>query len=114
MVVPGGLLGWALWLGATTPASAQEDVAAFYRGKQLRMVVGTGPGGGYDLFARAVARHIGSHIPGNPAVIVQNQAAAGGPGMVNQLYRLGPKDRTLLAAPINGLPTAPPFQPAAP
>jgi tripartite-type tricarboxylate transporter receptor subunit TctC len=100
-----------LW--AAAPASAQEDVAAFYRGKQLRMVVGTGPGGGYDLFARAVARHIANHIPGNPTVIVQNQAAAGGLVMVNQLYSLGPKDGTVIAAPINGIPTAPLLEPAA-
>jgi tripartite-type tricarboxylate transporter receptor subunit TctC len=100
-------------LGMAAPARAQEDVAAFYRGKQLRMVVGTGPGGGYDLFARAVARHIGNHIPGNPTVIVQNQPAAGGLVMVNQLYSLGPKDGTVLAAPINGIPTAPLLEPAA-
>jgi tripartite-type tricarboxylate transporter receptor subunit TctC len=68
----------SLCVCGTAAAAAQDDVAAFYRGKQLRMVVGTGPGGGYDLFARAVARHIGNHIPGNPTVIVQNQAAAGG------------------------------------
>jgi tripartite-type tricarboxylate transporter receptor subunit TctC len=42
---------------------AQDDVAAFYRGKQLRMVVGSAVGGGYDLFARIVARHIVNHIP---------------------------------------------------
>ena len=96
------------------PASsqAQEDVAAFYRGKQLRLIVGTGAGGGYDLFARAVARHIGNHIPGNPAVIVQNQGAAGGLLMANQLFSLGPKDGTVIAAPVNGLPTAPLLEPA--
>jgi tripartite-type tricarboxylate transporter receptor subunit TctC len=107
----GVLLCMCLWMAA--PASAQEDVAAFYRGKQLRMVVGTGPGGGYDLFARAVARHIVNHIPGNPTVIVQNQPAAGGLVMVNQLYSLGPKDGTVIAAPINGIPTAPLLEPAA-
>jgi tripartite-type tricarboxylate transporter receptor subunit TctC len=100
-----------LWIAA--PASAQEDVAAFYRGKQLRMVVGTGPGGGYDLFARAVARHLGNHIPGNPTFIVQNQATAAGLVMVNQLYSLGPKDGTVIAAPVNGIPTAPLLEPAA-
>jgi tripartite-type tricarboxylate transporter receptor subunit TctC len=56
----------ALGLGAAMPASAQDDVAAFYRGKQLRMVVGSAVGGGYDLFARIVARHIVNHIPGRP------------------------------------------------
>jgi tripartite-type tricarboxylate transporter receptor subunit TctC len=103
----------SLCLCGAAPAAAQEDVAAFYRGKQLRMVVGTGPGGGYDLFARAVARHIGNHIRGNPTVIVQNQAAAGGLVMVNQLYSLGPKDGSVMAAPINGIPTAPLLEPAA-
>jgi tripartite-type tricarboxylate transporter receptor subunit TctC len=107
----GALLCLCVWIAA--PASAQEDVAAFYRGKQLRMVVGTGPGGGYDLFARAVARHIVNHIPGNPTVIVQNQPAAGGLVMTNQLYSLGPKDGTVIAAPINGIPTAPLLEPAA-
>ena len=103
----------ALCFCAVAVAAAQEDVAAFYQGKQLRMVVGTGAGGGYDLFARAVARHIGNHIPGNPTVIVQNQAAAGGLVMVNQLYSLGPKDGTVMAAPINGIPTAPLLEPTA-
>jgi tripartite-type tricarboxylate transporter receptor subunit TctC len=98
---------------APAPASAQEDVAAFYRGKQLRMIVGTGAGGGYDLFARAVARHIANHIPGNPTIIVQNQPAAGGLVMVNQLASLGPKDGTVIAAPINGVPTAPLLEPQA-
>src|SRR5579872_776003 len=99
--------------GAPAPASAQEDVAAFYRGKQLRLVVGTGAGGGYDLFARAVARHLVSHIPGNPTIIVQNQPAAGGLVMVNQLASLGPRDGTVIAAPINGIPTAPLLEPQA-
>jgi tripartite-type tricarboxylate transporter receptor subunit TctC len=108
-----GMLLLTARLLVAAPAGAQEDVAAFYRGKQLRMVVGTGPGGGYDLFARAVARHIVNHIPGNPTVIVQNQAAAGGLVMVNQLYSLGPKDGTVIAAPINGIPTAPLLEPAA-
>jgi len=108
-----GLLFFAVCLWAAVPARAQEDVAAFYRGKQLRLVVGTGAGGGYDLFARAVARHIGNHIPGNPTVIVQNQGAASGLVMVNQLYSLGPKDGTVIAAPVNGIPTAPLLEPAA-
>ena len=97
---------------AATPAGAQEDVAAFYRGKQLRLVVGTGAGGGYDLFARAVARHLGNHIPGKPSLIVQNQGSAGGLLMVNQLYSLGPKDGTVIGAPVNGIPTAPLLEPA--
>ena len=100
----------ALGLGAAMPASAQDDVAAFYRGKQLRMVVGSAVGGGYDLFARIVARHIVNHIPGRPHIIVQNQPAAGGAVMTNQLYGQGPKDGTVIGVPINGIPTAPLLQ----
>jgi len=97
-------------LGLLGPAQAQDDIAAFYRGKQVRLVVGTAPGGGYDLFARIVARHIAAHIPGQPTVIVQNQPAAGGLVMTNQLYALGPKDGTVIGVPINGIPTAPLLQ----
>jgi len=94
------------------PARSADDVAAFYRGRQLRIVVGTAAGGGYDLFARAVARHIGAHIPGNPAVIVQNLPAAGGMVMTNQLYASAPRDGSVIGAPINGIPTAPLLAPA--
>ena len=88
------------------PAHA-EDAASFYRGKQIRFIVGSAPGGTYDLFARAVARHMGAHIPGNPSIIVQNQPTAGGMVMTNQLYALGPKDGTAIGVPINGIPAAP-------
>jgi tripartite-type tricarboxylate transporter receptor subunit TctC len=99
-----------LWLGAAAPASAQDDVAAFYKGRQLRMIVGSAVGGGYDLFARIVARHIVHYIPGHPSIIVQNQPSAGGVVMANQLYGQGPKDGTVIGVPINGLPTAPLLQ----
>jgi tripartite-type tricarboxylate transporter receptor subunit TctC len=108
-IIPPALLV-SLLLGGAAPASAQGDVAAFYKGKQLRMIVGSAVGGGYDLFARIVARHIVNHIPGNPYIIVQNQPAAGGVVMVNQLYGQGPKDGTVIGVPINGIPTAPLLQ----
>ena len=112
MISARALVSIGIWIstcaGSAAPAGAQDSVAAFYRGKQLRMIVGTGAGGGYDLFARAVARHIGEHIPGNPTVIVQNQPAASGLVMVNQLYSIGPRDGTVIAAPVNGIPTAMP------
>ena len=100
----------ALLVGLVAPAAAEDDVAAFYRGKQLRMIVGSAAGGGYDLFARIVARHIVHHIPGNPSIIVQNQPAAGGVVMANQLFAQGPKDGTVIGIPINGIPTAPLLQ----
>src|SRR5262249_50284864 len=95
------------------PARAEDDVAAFYRGKQVRIVVGSAAGGGYDLFARVVARHLPEHIRGQPAIVIQNLPAAGGMVMVNQLFGLGPKDGTVIGAPINGIPTAPLLQPGA-
>jgi tripartite-type tricarboxylate transporter receptor subunit TctC len=96
----------AVALGAGT-AAAEEDIAAFYKGKTVRIVVGTAAGGGYDLFARIVARHLAAHVPGNPAIIVQNLPAAGGLVMTNQLYANAPRDGTVIGAPINGIPTAP-------
>jgi len=92
------------------PALHAQDVAAFYRGKQLRFVVGSAVGGAYDLYARAVARQIVHHIPGNPTIIVQNQPAAGGVVMTNQIYNQGPKDGTVIGVPLNGIPTAPILQ----
>jgi tripartite-type tricarboxylate transporter receptor subunit TctC len=76
----------------------------------MRFVVGSAVGGGYDLFARIVARHIVHYIPGNPNIIVQNLPAAGGMVMTNQMYALGPKDGTVVGIPINGIPTAPLLQ----
>src|SRR6202451_3736690 len=95
------------------PAHAGDDVANFYRGKQIRFIVGSAPGGTYDLLARIVARHIGAHIPGSPSIIVQNQPTAGGLLMVNQLFALGPNDGTAIGVPLNGIPAAPLLQPAA-
>jgi tripartite-type tricarboxylate transporter receptor subunit TctC len=92
---------------AAAPAKAQDSVAAFYKGKQLRLIVGSSVGGGYDLYSRALARHMVNHIPGNPSIIVQNQPAAGGILSANQLSTQGPKDGTAFAAPLNGIVTAP-------
>jgi tripartite-type tricarboxylate transporter receptor subunit TctC len=94
------------------PASAQQSVADFYKGKTVRIIVGVSVGSGYDVTARAVQRHIARHIPGNPTVIVQNQPGAGSMTMVNQLYATGPFDGTVIGAPFNGLPTTPLLQPA--
>src|SRR5262245_806249 len=101
----------AALLLAGTPALAQEDVAAFYKGKTIRLVVGIGVGSGYDINARLLARHMASHIPGNPTVIVQNQPGAGSLTMTNALYNAGPFDGTVIGASFNGMPTTPLLQP---
>jgi len=89
-----------------TPAKA-EDVAAFYSGKTIRMVVGIDVGSGYDVNARLLARHIVNHIPGKPAIVVQNQPGAGSATMTSQLYNTGPFDGTVIGAAFAGMPTLP-------
>lgn len=92
---------------AMAPASAQQDeVAAFYTGKTVRLVVGVGVGSGYDINARIVARHIGNHIPGKPQIVVQNQPGAGSLTMTHALYNNGPKDGTAIGVSHQGIPTA--------
>src|ERR1700676_5375087 len=73
------------------PAETVED---FYRGKRLTLTVGYGPGGGYDVFARLLARHLGRFIPGKPQIIVQNMPGAGSLIAANDLYAIAPKDGT--------------------
>src|SRR6266545_4690156 len=57
--------------------SRADDVGAFYKGKRINLIVSYGPGGGYDVYARVLARHIGKYIPGNPTIVVQNMPGAG-------------------------------------
>src|SRR5690349_10442718 len=86
------------------PAGAQ-DVASFYRGKTVRVVVGFSPGGGYDVYARALARHLGRHIPGNPIVVVQNMPGAASLKSVQYLNSGAPADGTLIVTFNPGLLT---------
>ena len=67
------------------------------------MLIGTTPGGGYDVYARALARHIGRHLPGNPTVIPKNQPGAGGLTLANYIYNKAPADGTEFATVQNGL-----------
>ena len=104
-------LTMGLLVCAAAPAAAQDDVASFYKGKIVRLVVGIGVGSGYDINARLLARYLPKYIPGNPSVIVQNQPGAGSLTMTNQLYAGGPFDGTAIGASFNGLPTTPLLQP---
>jgi tripartite-type tricarboxylate transporter receptor subunit TctC len=106
------ILAVYLFVCTGAPALAQQDVADFYKGKTVRIVVGIGVGSGYDINARALARHLSAHIPGNPTVIVQNQPGAGSLIMTNQMYAAGPFDGTVIGASFNGLPTTPLLAPA--
>src|SRR5438128_7935127 len=99
-------------LGGNVSAFAQEDVAAFFKGRTLRLVVGIGVGSGYDINARLLARHLAAHIPGQPTIVVQNQPGAGSLTMTNALHHTGPFDGTVMGASFNGMPTTPLLQPA--
>lgn len=76
-------------LSASSSAPAQEP---FYKGKSLRIVVGTSAGGGYDTYTRTIARHLGKHIPGNPHIIVENMPGAGHRIGANHVYKAAKPD----------------------
>lgn len=101
-------------LAVSHTARAQDEIASFYKDKTIRMVVGVAVGSGYDINARAVARHLANHIPGKPTIIVQNQPGAGSLTMTQSLFRQGPFDGTVIGVPFNGMPAtvlmAPPEQ----
>jgi hypothetical protein len=104
------LLAIGVLAALQTSASAQS-VADFYKGKTIRMVVGIDVGSGYDVNARLLARHLANHIPGNPAIVVQNQPGAGSAIMTAQLYTAGPFDGTVIGAAFAGMPTQPLLSP---
>jgi len=93
---------------AAIPERAQADaVSDFYRGKTVTIIVGYTAGGGYDLYARALGRHMGKHLPGNPNFIVQNITGAGSLNAANPLYNVAAKDGTVFATFGRGLPMEP-------
>jgi tripartite-type tricarboxylate transporter receptor subunit TctC len=90
---------------ALAGAPAQADgVADFYKGKVVNLVVGYGSGGGYDVYGRLVATHLGKYIPGNPTVVIQNMPGAGSLRSVNYLYNTAPKDGTTIATFARDMP----------
>jgi tripartite-type tricarboxylate transporter receptor subunit TctC len=94
----------ALALIVSAPKARADSVADFYRGKTINVLIGVGAGGEYDIQARLVARHIGKHIPGNPALVAQNMTGAGGLKMVNYLYNVAPRDGTMIGMIANAFP----------
>ncbi|HET9149958.1 MAG TPA: tripartite tricarboxylate transporter substrate-binding protein [Alphaproteobacteria bacterium] len=90
--------------GAVIRPAAAESVSDFYKGKQITIVIGSGAGGGYDAYARLVARHLGDHVPGKPAIVPQNKPGAGSLTMVNALVNSGPFDGTAIGASQSSAP----------
>src|SRR5215203_4401590 len=106
-----GRLLFGLWLLAGCPerATAQDAVAPFYKGKTITIVVASSPGGGYDLYGRMIARHIGKHIPGNPSVVVNNMPGAASNVAAAYIYNVAPKDGTVIGALFMGAVVDPLF-----
>jgi tripartite-type tricarboxylate transporter receptor subunit TctC len=95
----------ALALSSIAAPAHAGDVADFYRGKRISLVVGYGSGGGYDIYARLLGRFIGAHIPGNPTILPQNMPGAGSRSAANWLYTIAPKDGTVIACLGQATPT---------
>ena len=101
-------------LGLQAIASSACAQSGYYAGKQVKVIIGLGAGGGYDLWARTLARHIGRHLPGNPTVIAQNMEGAGSFRAASYMANQAPRDGTVLAliardaslGPITGSPGA--------
>lgn len=84
-------------------SAADESVAQFYRGKQVTMLIGSSVGGGYDLYARLIARHLGKHVPGNPTIVPSNMPGAGSHSAAGHIYAVAPKDGTVIGALQSGV-----------
>ena len=98
----------ALVLGLAWFTSAGAQPAAeFYKGRQLDLYIGYSTGGGYDVYARLIARHLGRHIPGNPTVVPKNMEGAGSLRLANWLYKVAPRDGTAIGTIGRGIPFDP-------
>lgn len=89
--------------GAAAPVMAQ-GVAEFYKGNTIRIVIWAAAGGEYDIHAKLVSRHMGKHLPGNPAIIATQMTGGGGLVAANHLYNVAAKDGTAMGMMVSSLP----------
>ena len=94
-------------IAALTTTVRAEPVEDFYRGRTINILIGFSAGGGYDLYARLLARHLGRHIPGNPTVVPQNMPGAGSLKAAQNVYAVAPKDGLTLATVSRSIVTDP-------
>ncbi len=92
---------------AAAQPSASPSVEEFYKGKQISVLIGFGPGGANDAWARILAQHMGKHIPGNPTLVPQNMAGAGSLKLANHLSNIAPKDGLTFGVVSRGVPLEP-------
>jgi tripartite-type tricarboxylate transporter receptor subunit TctC len=90
-----------------TSAAQAQSVESFYRGRTINLVIGYSVGGGYDIHGRVLARHLGKHMPGNPAIVVQNMPGGGSLRAANFLYNAAPKDGTTIGVFSRGMAMEP-------
>ena len=102
-------IGALLLLGLAAQPAAADGVEDFYRGKTITMLVASGVGGGYDVYARSFARYATRHLPGNPVIVAKNMEAAGGLAAASTLYNNVEKDGLTIAALTNGVAMDPLF-----
>ena len=107
MVCTAALAASAIFPGAT--GARAQSVEEFYRGKTISMIVSSSPGGGYDALSRAVSRHLGKHMPGNPNVVVRNMPGAGGIVATSFINKVAPRDGLTIAGVQNNTPFEPLF-----
>jgi tripartite-type tricarboxylate transporter receptor subunit TctC len=86
-----------------TPTTRADEVADFYKGKTIQILVGFPPGGGYDLYARVVERHLGKHVPGNPSIIVKNMPGGTGVRAAAYMSNATPQDGLTLGTFLDNL-----------
>jgi len=105
------VLACGLVVAVAQPARAQS-VEEFYKGKTLNLIIGYSVGGGYDLYGRLLARHIGKHIPGRPAIVPQNMTGAGSLRAAQYIYSVAPRDGTTFGTFGRTIATTPLLTPA--
>jgi len=105
----------AAWAAASSPTSEavksveklesfnDKAIADFYQGKSIQIIVGHGAGGGFDIYSRAIARHLGKHVPGKPSIVVVNMPGAGGLVAATHIYNRAAKDGTVIGNVIGGI-----------
>jgi tripartite-type tricarboxylate transporter receptor subunit TctC len=106
--ITGGLIA----LSFAVQSGRADSIEDFYKGKTVNLMIGYSVGGGYDLYGRLLARHLGKHIPGHPGVVPQNMTGAGSLRAAQYIYSVAPKDGTAIATFGRTIPTTPLLTPA--
>jgi tripartite-type tricarboxylate transporter receptor subunit TctC len=99
----------AVILASAASGASAQSVESFYKSTNLTITVGSGAGGGYDVYTRVLARSLPKHIPGNPKIVVQNMPGAAGIKAINHIYAIAPKDGSVIDSTYNTLPLDPLF-----